>query len=71
MTRLRTSATVSGRARPRCLITHCTELPTEIGRTDSDRTQPGRRSPLHLRGVDGQPANADLLPHFAVIVRKT
>ena len=26
------------------------------------------RSPLRLRGVDGQPANAEFLPHFAVIV---
>ena len=71
MTRSRTSATVSGRARPRCLMTHCAELPTAIARTDSDRTQLGMRSPLRLRGVDGQPANAEFLPHFAVIVAKT
>ena len=55
MTRLRTSATVSGRARPRCLITHCTELPTAIARTDSDWTQLGMRSPLRLRAWTGSP----------------
>jgi hypothetical protein len=33
-----------GRARPRFLITHCTELPTAITRTDSDWTRLGRRS---------------------------
>jgi hypothetical protein len=71
MARLRTSATVSGRARPRGLITHCTELPTAIARTDSDWAQPGVRSPLRLRGADGQPANAEFLPHFAVIRAKT
>ncbi len=53
------------------LMTHCTELPTAIARTGSDWTQLGRRSPLRLRGVDGQPANADFLPHFAIIVRET
>ena len=41
MIRFRTSATVSGRARPSCLITRC----TEIARTDSDWTQLGVRSP--------------------------
>ena len=28
------------------------------------------RTGLRLRGVDGQPANAEFLPHFAVIVRE-
>jgi hypothetical protein len=41
MIRFRTSVTVSGRARPSCLITRSTEM----ARTDSDRTQLGVRSP--------------------------
>ena len=41
MIRFRTSATVSGRVRPSCLITRC----TEIARTDSDWTQLAVRSP--------------------------
>ena len=71
MPRLRTAATVSGRARPRCLMTHGTELPTASAWTGSDRTQLGMRSPLRLRGVDRRPANAEFLPHSAVIVAKT
>src|SRR5215469_9555488 len=41
ITRFLTSATVSGRARPTCPATRCTEM----ARTDSDWTQLGVRSP--------------------------
>ena len=55
MARLRTSATVSGRARPRCPITRCAEM----ARTDSDWTQLSVAPAIGAYGdMEGQPALA-------------
>ena len=53
MTRFRTSVTVSGRARPRGMITRC----AEIARTDSDWTQLGvlRPAPVPAGTWNGSP----------------